>query len=89
MDSEVGDLIPRGVAGEPLPLSQDLGRSFTYVRYDPELTRDGLDALGLHDIEPTEVSSLDAVDRMGELKRIGVAAGKVQVRLEQLGDFVG
>ena len=53
LDREVGDLVPRDGQGAPIPLSTDLGRAFLYARYNAELTRSGLAALGLPELDPT------------------------------------
>ena len=75
VDREVGDLI--GSAG-PLTRAQ---RLFTYIRYNAELTREGLDALGCQNVEPEKVQKLDSVDGIPDLRRVGrqVAARKVDV----------
>jgi patatin-like phospholipase/acyl hydrolase len=75
-----GDMLDREVwdmKGKNGPVSPKL---FTYVRYNAELSREGLDALGLHDIEPEDVQKLDSVDHIKELQRVGraVADKKVQ-----------
>ena len=71
LDREVGDLI-----GGQGPVNPKL---FTYVRYNAELTRSGLDALGLKHIEPKDVQALDSVAHIAELQTLGKAvAGKVQ-----------
>ncbi|MBI5040241.1 MAG: patatin-like phospholipase family protein [Gammaproteobacteria bacterium] len=71
LDREVGDLI--GGHGPVQP------KLFTYVRYNAELTRSGLDALGLKTIEPKAVQALDSVAHIAELQTLGKAvAGKVQ-----------
>ena len=44
---------------------------FSYVRYDADLSRRGLDELGLPDVDPRRVGKLDAVDAMPELREIG------------------
>jgi len=69
LDREVGDrLETKG------PMESKL---FTYVRYNVELTREGLDKLGgLDDIRPEHVHSLDSVEHMTELERIGQAIAK-------------
>ena len=46
-------------------------RLMTYVRCCTELTRRGLDELGLPDLHPPEVQRLDSVDRIGDLQRVG------------------
>ena len=79
LDREVGDLI--GARG---PVSPKL---FTYVRYNAELTREGLDALGLVKIEPKSVQKLDSVEHIRELQRVGEAVAK-KVRPEHFKGFL-
>jgi hypothetical protein len=73
IDREIGDLV-----GSVGPLSREQ-KLFTYMRYNAELTRDGLDALGCRDIEPETVQKLDSVDGISDLRRVGrqVAQRKV------------
>lgn len=87
IDLEVRDLIPRDENGQRVPLDQDLGRNFLYLRYNAELTREGLDELGLTDVDPKEVSKLDSTDGMPDLLRIGEQVAK-QIRMEDFGSFV-
>jgi len=47
---------------------------FTYLRYNAELSREGLNRLGLSDIEPQAVQQLDSVEHKGDLQRVGEAA---------------
>jgi uncharacterized protein len=65
LDREVGDLVP------DVALEQDLGRDFLYARYNPELTRDGLEDLGLAAIDPARVAKLDSVAASDELLVVG------------------
>lgn len=65
LDREVGDLVP------DVPLAQDLGRDFLYARYDPDLTREGLDDLGLTTIDPARVAKLDSIAAIDELLLVG------------------
>ncbi len=65
LDREVGDMI--GKTGPVRP------KLFTYARYNAELTRSGLDALGLSDIQPEHVQQLDSVQYVRELQRVGQA----------------
>jgi uncharacterized protein len=65
IDREVGDLV--GSAG-PLQHGQKL---FTYLRYNAELTREGLDALGCGDIKPEAVQRLDSIDGIPALRTVG------------------
>ncbi len=84
IDREVGDLIPRDKRGRKIPLSQDLGRAFLYARYNADLSRDGLDKLGLQHIEPAEVQKMDSVEFINELLEVGRTASK-QVDLSAFG----
>jgi hypothetical protein len=68
IDLELGDLLTG-----PGLLDR---RLFTYVRYNAELTRAGLDALELRDIEPDDVQRLDSVAHIGDLQRVGMRAGR-------------
>jgi hypothetical protein len=79
LDREVGDLI--GAKG---PV--DGGKLFSYVRYNAELSVDGLNALGLKDIKPEDVQMLDSVAHVGELQRVGQAVAK-KVKPEHFAGF--
>ena len=80
LDREVGDMI-----GKKGPVSPKL---FTYVRYNAELTREGLDDLGLPDIEPEDVQKLDSTDHIKELQRVGQAVVAKKVRPEHFTAFI-
>lgn len=68
IDSEVGDLRDgSGVVAE---------RLFTYVRYNAELTRAGLDGLELRDVQPEHVQPMDSVAYIGELQRVGMRVAR-------------
>jgi len=92
IDLEVGDMVPRDASGDPIPLDRDLGRAFLYARYQPELTAEGLAALGLADadppIEPKKVQTLDAIDQIENLRTIGRAEGERHVHLADFGALV-
>lgn len=70
LDREVGELLGDQ---EAIPGVAPL---FSYVRYNAKLTRQGLDALGLPDIDPVRVQKLDAVENMADLQQIGRAAAR-------------
>ena len=69
------------------PLSENLGRAFLYVRYNADLSREGLDCLGLHDIDAEKAQKMDAVDQIPNFVRIGEANARAQVDLKHLGSF--
>jgi len=69
LDREVGDLkTAKGPVGP--------NKLFTYVRYNAELTLEGLKKLGLPGIEPEHVQKLDSVDHIAELQQVGRAIAK-------------
>jgi len=78
IDLEVGDMI-----GKRGPVSQ---RLFTYLRYNAELTRSGLDRMGLPKVDPEKVQQLDSVQFIGDLQKVGRAVGKT-VRREHFAAF--
>jgi patatin-like phospholipase/acyl hydrolase len=79
LDREVGDLI--GAKGPVGPY-----KLFTYMRYNAELSKDGMQALGLGDIAPEDVQKLDSVAHIKELQRVGQAVAK-KVKLEHFAGF--
>jgi hypothetical protein len=80
IDLEVGDLMHQ----EGL-LEQ---RLFSYVRYNAELSRRGLDKLGLDDVIPEQVQRLDSVQHIGDLRRVGQTAAR-DVVPEHFTGFLG
>jgi hypothetical protein len=50
------------------PVSQSL---FAYVRYNVDLSRGGLDLLGLTGVDPRQVGRLDAVHAVPQLQQVG------------------
>lgn len=80
LDREVGDMI--GQKGPVMP------KLFTYLRYNAELSREGLDSLGLTNIKPENVQQLDSVEHIAELQRVGQAVVQKKVRPEHFAAFV-
>lgn len=81
LDRELGSLVP---AVGPLTESRKL---FTYVRYDTELTREGLDGIGCNDIQPEAVQKLDSIDAIPELLAVGMAVAEGKVKQDHFGRF--
>ena len=79
LDREVGDMI--GARGPVQP------RLFTYVRYNAELTRQGLDGLGLAGIEPKNVQQLDSIEYIADLQAVGSTVAKQKVSLDHFAGF--
>lgn len=80
LDREVGDL--KTAKG---PLGQS--KLFTYVRYNAELTLEGLKKLGLPGIKPEHVQQLDSVEHIPDLQQVGQAVAK-SVKSEHFSRFV-
>ena len=80
IDREVGDMI--GCLGA---LEQKL---FTYLRYDVELTKEGLTKLGLPNIDIAKVQRIDSVDSIGDLRAIGEAIAEHCMKPEHFDGFV-
>jgi len=78
LDREVGDVIGKGIPSVP--------KLFTYVRYNAELSREGLDALGLKQIEPAHVQQMDSFDHIAEMQEVGRAVAQ-KVKQEHFGGF--
>ncbi|HEX7227580.1 MAG TPA: patatin-like phospholipase family protein [Candidatus Binatia bacterium] len=79
LDREVGDMI--GTRGPVQP------RLFTYVRYNAELTRHGLDGLGLPGLEPKNVQQLDSIEYIADLQAVGSAVAERKVSLDHFAGF--
>jgi hypothetical protein len=85
LDREIGSMVEgSGAHGWRAPLESKL---FTYVRYNAELTTDGLARLGINDIEPEHVQKLDSVKYKHELQRVGEAVASNKVKAEHFDGF--
>jgi hypothetical protein len=87
LDRELGDLVE---IGESDPAGASLGglpKLFTYLRYDVELTHDGLEAIGVSGVDPRSIDSLDDVTQIPELQQVGRALA-ASVRAAHVAGFV-
>jgi uncharacterized protein len=48
-------------------------KQFSYVRYDPDVTSEGLRALGLDGIRPETLQVMDSVEFVADIQRVGQA----------------
>ncbi|HWE35928.1 MAG TPA: patatin-like phospholipase family protein [Isosphaeraceae bacterium] len=71
--------------GAPSPAS----RLFSYVRYNVDLTQDGLDELGLRHIRAQDVQQMDSVSHIEDLAEIGCAAAARDVSRDHFRGFLG
>ena len=83
IDREMGDMIPVDNNGKILSLNSDASRHFTYVRYNPDLSPQGLFDLKLPHIESSNVREMDSTKHMSQLREVGRAAGKTQIKIKE------
>jgi hypothetical protein len=79
LDREVGDL--KNVKGPASP-----NKLFTYLRYNAQLTPEGLESLGLSNVKPKDVQMLDSVEHISELQEVGKAVAR-SVKSEHFSGF--
>src|SRR4051795_1449426 len=80
LDREVGTMIDAKGPADP--------KLFTYVRYNAELTAEGLESLGITDVEPRDVQQLDSVAHVKDLQRVGRAVATRNVRAQHFEGFL-
>ena len=88
IDLELKDMIPIDDKGNVKNLSQANMRHFLYVRYNADLSEQGLKDLKLGHIKSEHVRQMDSVKYLKELEMVGTAAAVQQVDLRHLGSFV-
>ncbi|SJM91526.1 Patatin [Crenothrix polyspora] len=85
IDREIGDMV--------MPSSDDSNftgaKLFTYMRYDPDVSQSGLNALGLNDVDATKVQVMDSVDYITDIQRVGTRYASNHVDIEHFKGFVG
>jgi uncharacterized protein len=81
-NSELGDLLHHSDAPGVLP------KLFTCMRYDAVLTRDGLEELGIRDVEAERVRAMDTVTIVPDLQRIGRAVAERRAKAEHFQGLV-
>lgn len=79
LDREVGDMI--GMKGPVHP------KLFTYLRYNAELTKEGLKNLGITNIKPEDVQKLDSTKHIAKLQHIGRAVVEKKMNADHFVDF--
>ncbi len=94
IDREMGDLVLPIEAEEDT--SKGHGRFFRYARYNADLSQDGLKELDkrlddgkftkverVGEIPAADVQQMDAVDQIGNLRKIGVAVAKTELNVKK------
>ncbi len=84
IDREIGDMVVAPGA-EP---NWTGPKQFAYVRYDPDVTQEGLDALGLRDVRAEDVQVMDSVQYIPDIQRVGQAYAAAHVGVGHLANFV-
>lgn len=80
IDMEIGDLInSQGPTKDKL---------FTYMRYNTELTKAGLENIGVTDVDPKDLWAMDNIEHIEKLDRIGQVAARYKVKAEHFENFV-
>jgi hypothetical protein len=80
IDEEIGSLVD---AHRDAPFPH---KYFTYVRYNPELSTESLQKMGLANIEPRNVRRLDGVSYLNDMSLVGKTYAR-RVNLVHLGSF--
>ena len=67
IDNEFGDMV--------MPSENDSNwtgpKLFTYMRYDPDVSQAGLDALNLNYVKAANVQVMDSIEFMNDIKLVG------------------
>jgi hypothetical protein len=71
LDREIGTM-----QGEAMATG---AQQFAYVRYDPDVSQAGLDALGLPQVRAGDVQTLDSIDHIPAIQSVGVAYAQQQL----------
>jgi hypothetical protein len=83
IDRELKDMLPLDKNGQPLSLDSDANRHFSYVRYNADLSEEGLLRAGLGHINSDEVRQMDSVKHIRQLREVGATVGKAQVKVDK------
>lgn len=84
IDREFGDMVSPS-AEDPNWTGSKL---FTYLRYDPDVSFDGLKELGLSDINPSKVQMMDSVEHIPDIQRVGITYAGRHVRPAHFDGFI-
>jgi len=82
IDRELGDMIPLDANDEIKDLDSDASRHFSYVRYNANLSDEGLAELSLGHIDADEIRQMDSVKHIAQLREVGAVVGSKQVAVK-------
>jgi uncharacterized protein len=69
--------------GKVLNPDSDAARHFSYVRYNADLSEEGLIEMGLEHIVSDVVREMDSVKNIKDLHKVGRTAGKKMVKVKE------
>lgn len=84
IDREFGDMV--GLANDG-NFNSTVPKLFTYMRHDPDVSVEGLKLLGLGELNPKHVQTLDSVDYMLEIQKVGAAYAQQHVHICEFAPF--
>lgn len=87
IDLELRYMVPMDSEGNIVPLNSDTKRHFLYARYNADLSRGGLDGIGLNDIDSDHVREMDSVLYIDQLRKVGRKVAD-QISMDHFGSFV-
>ena len=87
IDKELDTMIPIDKKGNIANLAQEQKRHFLYVRYNADLSPEGLSKMKIPHINSEHVREMDSVKYLNELREVGKAAS-AQVNLKHFENFV-
>jgi uncharacterized protein len=84
IDREFGDMVMKS----PSDTNWTGQKLFTYMRYDPDVTQKGLNALNLNAVKASDVQKMDSVDYMNDIKLVGSSYADRHVNINHFNGFV-
>lgn len=87
IDRELKFMVPMDSDGNAIPLTNNTRRHFLYARYNADLSREGLDEMGLNHIDSDHVREMDSVKYINQLQEVGKKAAE-QISMDHFGSFV-
>lgn len=83
IDRELDELYPMDDNGNMFTASSDANRHFSYIRYNADLSNEGLAKIGLNHVDSEKITVIDSVKYTKSLREVGRVVGKIQVDIAQ------
>jgi uncharacterized protein len=84
IDHEFGAMV---VTEDSEPNWSGGAKQFAYVRYDPDVSQTGLNALGLQGVKAADVQQMDSVQHIQQIQKVGQVYAQRHVNLNHLKGF--